>query len=107
MNDMNKCSDHACFLFHSQVDDVFTKKLKAAFQKLEAATDSKSLLKKYLTFEVFEQLKDRKTALGVTLLDVIQSGTSKILITLDRHEGGIKSSKCVHEAFYKRDKVLQ
>ena len=49
-------------------------KLEASFKKLEAATDCKSLLKKYLTKEVFDDLKTKKTALGATLLDVIQSG---------------------------------
>lgn len=49
-------------------------KLDEGFKKLEAATDCKSLLKKYLTKDVFEQLKAKKTKLGATLLDVIQSG---------------------------------
>ena len=49
-------------------------KLEAGFAKLQAATDCKSLLKKYLTQEVFNQLKNSKTAMGATLLDVIQSG---------------------------------
>lgn len=49
-------------------------KLEEGFKKLEAATDCKSLLKKYLTKSIFDQLKDKKTKLGATLLDVIQSG---------------------------------
>jgi len=56
------------------VDAAVLEKLEAGFKKLEAATDCKSLLKKYLTKDVFDQLKDKKTALGATLLDVIQSG---------------------------------
>lgn len=52
-------------------------KLDEGFKKLEAATDCKSLLKKYLTKDVFEQLKAKKTKLGATLLDVIQSGRSQ------------------------------
>ena len=56
------------------VDAAVLEKLEAGFQKLQAATDCKSLLRKYLTKEVFDQLKDKKTSLGATLLDVIQSG---------------------------------
>jgi hypothetical protein len=38
------------------------------------AKDCHSLLKKYLTKDVVDQLKTKKTKLGATLLDVIQSG---------------------------------
>merc|ERR1712142_1169442 len=44
-----------------------------AFKKLQS-TESNSLMKKYLTSQVFNLLKDKKTSLGATLLDVIQSG---------------------------------
>lgn len=70
------------FYFYSQgssqntmADAATIAKLEEGFKKLEAATDCKSLLKKYLTKSVFDQLKDKKTSLGATLLDVIQSGT--------------------------------
>merc|ERR1712126_551278 len=46
--------------------------------KLQAATECKSLLKKYLTKPVFDELKNKKTALGATLLDVIQSGVENL-----------------------------
>lgn len=36
--------------------------------------ESKSLLKKHLTPELYEQLKDKKTSLGGTLGDCIRSG---------------------------------
>lgn len=36
--------------------------------------DGRSLLKKYLTQDVFESLKLRKTSYGSTLMDVVQSG---------------------------------
>ena len=42
---------------------------------IQNAKDCHSLLKKYLTKEVVDQLKDKKTKLGATLLDVIQSGS--------------------------------
>lgn len=55
-------------------DQAVIDKLEAGFAKLQAATDCHSLLKKYLTREIFDQLKTKKTAMGATLLDVIQSG---------------------------------
>lgn len=55
-------------------DQATLDKLEAGFQKLQAAADCKSLLKKHLTREVFDACKSRKTAMGATLLDVIQSG---------------------------------
>jgi creatine kinase len=54
------------------------KKLEDGFAKLQGAADCKSLLKKYLTREVFDKIKDKKTALGATLLDVIQSGVANL-----------------------------
>jgi len=54
-------------------DSATIEKLEEAFKKVEAS-ESKSLLKKFLTKEVFEQLKEKKTELGASLLDVIQSG---------------------------------
>lgn len=59
---------------NKMADAAVIEKLEAGFKKLEAATDCKSLLKKYLTRDIFDKLKDKKTALGATLLDVIQSG---------------------------------
>ncbi|XP_067008824.1 arginine kinase isoform X1 [Anabrus simplex] len=64
------------------VDAAVLDKLEAGFKKLEAS-DSKSLLKKYLTREVFDKLKTLKTpTFGSTLLDVIQSG-------LENHDSGV------------------
>lgn len=59
-------------------DPAVAEKLEQAFQKLQAAGDCKSLLKKYLTAEVFDNLKGKKTSLGATLLDVIQSGVENL-----------------------------
>ncbi|KAK8762474.1 hypothetical protein V5799_026259 [Amblyomma americanum] len=61
------------------VDQATLDKLEAGFKKLQDAKDCKSLLKKYLTKEVFDKLKTRKTAMGATLLDVIQSGEPSVL----------------------------
>jgi creatine kinase len=55
------------------VDAATAEKLDAAFKKLQGQ-ESKSLLKKYLSAEIYDKLKGLKTGLGATLLDVIQSG---------------------------------
>lgn len=56
------------------VDQAVLDKLEAGFKKIQES-DSKSLLKKYLTKEVFDNLKNKKTSFGSTLLDVVQSGS--------------------------------
>lgn len=64
------------------VDAAVLEKLEAGFTKLQNS-DSKSLLKKYLTKEVFDALKNKKTpTFGSTLLDVIQSG-------YENHDSGV------------------
>ena len=55
-------------------DQATIEKLEAGFKKLQDAPNCKSLLKKYLTKEILEELKTKKTAMGATLLDCIQSG---------------------------------
>lgn len=54
--------------------------LATLWGKLEAAKDSKSLLKKHLTKEIYEQLKDKKTAKGGTLAHCIRSGKTIIFL---------------------------
>ncbi|XP_055528690.1 arginine kinase 1 isoform X1 [Wyeomyia smithii] len=61
----------------NMVDAAVMQKLEAGFAKLQAS-DSKSLLKKYLTKEVFDALKNKKTSFGSTLLDCIQSGVENL-----------------------------
>jgi len=60
------------------VDKSVLDKLDAGFKRLSEASDCKSLLKKYLTRDVFEKLKNKKTAMGASLLDVIQSGVENL-----------------------------
>jgi len=59
------------------VDAAVAEKLEAGFKKLQAS-DSKSLLRKYLTPEVFDKLKGLKTGFNSSLLDVIQSGVENL-----------------------------
>ncbi|RZF41846.1 hypothetical protein LSTR_LSTR005308 [Laodelphax striatellus] len=64
------------------VDAAVLEKLETGFKKLQES-DSKSLLKKYLAQEVFDNLKTKKSpTFGSTLLDVIQSG-------LENHDSGV------------------
>ncbi|XP_015786937.1 arginine kinase isoform X1 [Tetranychus urticae] len=67
-----------CLFKSNMVDAATLEKLEAGFKKLQDAKDCKSLLKKYLTKEVFDALKTRKTAMGATLLDIIQSGVENL-----------------------------
>lgn len=55
------------------VDAAVLEQLEAGYARL-AASDSKSLLKKHLSREIFDKLKHKKTSFGSTLLDCIQSG---------------------------------
>lgn len=61
----------------AMVDAAVLEKLEAGFTKL-AASDSKSLLKKHLSREIFDKLKNKKTSFGSTLLDCIQSGIENL-----------------------------
>lgn len=66
------------------VDAAVLEKLETGFAKL-VASDSKSLLKKFLTKEIFDSLKNKKTSFGSTLLDVIQSGEFPLLLAYLYH----------------------
>lgn len=57
------------------VDPEVLKKLEEGFKKL-SSSNATSLLKKYLTKDVFDRLKNKKTSFCSTLLDCVQSGKS-------------------------------
>lgn len=59
-------------------DQAVIDKLDEGFNKLQNAADCKSLLKKYLSKEVLDKLKTKKTAMGASLLDVVQSGFANL-----------------------------
>ncbi|XP_057671197.1 arginine kinase-like [Diorhabda carinulata] len=61
-----------------RADPELILKLDRAYREL-LKSDSKSLMRKYLTQEIFNKLKTKKTSFGNTLMDCIQSG----LINLD------------------------
>lgn len=50
-----------------------------------SSSDSKSLLKKYLTKEVFDELKNKNTNFGSTLLDCVQSGKHTYRIGINQN----------------------
>eukprot|EP01084_Bolivina_argentea_P274251 467394_1 len=54
------------------------KKFQNLYETLENATDSSSLLKKYLTSQIFDKLKNQKTEQGCTLQSCIQSGIDNL-----------------------------
>ncbi|RWS24115.1 arginine kinase-like protein, partial [Leptotrombidium deliense] len=60
------------------VDAQTLEKLENGFKRLQESSECHSLLKKYLTEEVFDALKTRQTSMGATLLDVIQSGIENL-----------------------------
>jgi arginine kinase len=57
--------------------DMKSRQLEKAWRTLQSSK-SESLLKRYLTPEVYEKLKDAKTSSGATLLDIIQSGVKNL-----------------------------
>ncbi|GAB6023585.1 hypothetical protein CHUAL_008356 [Chamberlinius hualienensis] len=59
-------------------DQAVIDKLEEAFKTLQNADNCKSLLKKYLSKEVFDSVKGLKTGMGASLLDVIQSGVANL-----------------------------
>ncbi len=69
----------------SEADAFTVKRIQEAYARLQKSEDCHSLLKKYLTNDVLDKLKYRKTRLGATLYDVIRSGkrslSSVLLIT--------------------------
>lgn len=62
----------------TMADQAVIDKLDEGFNKLQNAADCKSLLKKYLSKEVLDKLKTKKTAMGASLLDVVQSGFANL-----------------------------
>lgn len=75
-NLINHSDNNSSSNFNNMADQAVIDKLEAGFAKLQAATPEQchSLLKKYLTREVLDKLKSKKTAMNASLLDVVQSG---------------------------------
>jgi len=66
--------------------------LQQLWGKLSAATSCKSLLKKHLTPQVYEKLKNKRTKLGGTLADCIRSGCKNL-------DSGVGLYACDEEAY--------
>ena len=58
----------------SRPEPTPAERMEKAFNRLKNSKDCKSLLKKYLTDDVYKKLRAKKTQLGATLLDCVQSG---------------------------------
>jgi hypothetical protein len=61
-----------------EVDAATIKKIEDAYKSLQSHPECKSLLKKYLTKDVVDKCKGKKTKLGATLYDVIRSGVMNL-----------------------------
>lgn len=59
--------------------------IEEQFKRLNDAKGAKSLMKKYLTKEVFDELKNKKTKYGGTLSQCINSGTKEKLNSISYH----------------------
>lgn len=62
---------------HDQTDEhrgEIEQETKAGFEKIVSSTNKTSLLSQFLTADVFEKIKDRRTSLGGYLIDQIRSG---------------------------------
>lgn len=60
------------------IDKEVRKQIDAAFNTLKNEENCKSLLKKHLTQQIFDQVKNKSSLYGATLLDVIQSGVRNL-----------------------------
>ncbi|XP_046345804.2 taurocyamine kinase-like [Haliotis rufescens] len=65
---------------------------EAMFTKLSEAENCNSLLKKHLTKEVYDKIKEKKTSLGGTLADCIRSGCENL-------DSGVGIYACDPEAY--------
>lgn len=61
----------------NEADGFTVKKIDNAYKKLQEHSECKSLLKKHLTEEVKDKLKYKRTKLGASLYDIINSGLNK------------------------------
>lgn len=62
----------------SDVLICFRRKERSVFPSALKGDNVKSLLKKHLTEELFNSLKDKKTANGISLYDCINSGVQNL-----------------------------
>ncbi|PAA48667.1 hypothetical protein BOX15_Mlig028863g1 [Macrostomum lignano] len=60
------------------VDPSVVSYLEEGYKKLQSDPKCKSLLKRHLTKDVLEKLKNKKTSFGSTLKDVVQSGVENL-----------------------------
>ncbi|XP_068214770.1 arginine kinase-like [Palaemon carinicauda] len=81
-----------------QVDTPAIVSLQEEYEKF-ISTDSSSLLKKYLTQEIFDNIRDRTTSLGATLHDCIKSGFANPDSHIGLYAPDAESYACFKELF--------
>ncbi|XP_064105347.1 uncharacterized protein LOC135214834 isoform X6 [Macrobrachium nipponense] len=81
-----------------QIDPVALVSLEEEYEKF-ASTESRSLLKKYLTQEVFDDIKSRVTAGGATLHDCVRSGFANPDSHIGLYAPDTESYSCFNELF--------
>ncbi|XP_066956668.1 arginine kinase-like [Macrobrachium rosenbergii] len=81
-----------------QIDSTDLAVLEAEYKKFKAVK-SRSLLKKYLTQDVFDKLKHRVTASGATLYDCIKSGLANPDSSIGVYAPDAESYTLFHELY--------
>ncbi|XP_064105360.1 uncharacterized protein LOC135214834 isoform X9 [Macrobrachium nipponense] len=82
----------------SEQDPAATISLDEEYEKF-SNTESSSLLKKHLTPEIFDAIKDRTTSLGATLYDCIKSGFANPDSHIGLYAPDAESYACFKELF--------
>ncbi|XP_064111449.1 arginine kinase-like [Macrobrachium nipponense] len=82
----------------SEQDPAATISLEEEYEKF-SNTESSSLLKKHLTPEIFDAIKDRTTSLGATLYDCIKSGLANPDSKIGLYAPDVESYACFKELF--------
>ena len=82
-----------------EVSKEVIEKLEAGFAKLQGAAECKSLLKKFLTRDVLDKNKEKKTALGASLLDVVQTGFENLDSGIGVYAPDADSYTCFSDLF--------
>lgn len=82
------------------VDPEVVKKIEGAYDILQKDEKGHSLLKKYLSKEVIEKLKNKKTSMGASLWDCIQSGVANTDSGVGIYAPDAESYTTFSELFY-------
>ncbi|XP_048585072.1 arginine kinase isoform X3 [Nematostella vectensis] len=87
-----------------EIEKAAVEAKRNVFPEVLKKPEVKSLMKKYLTEEMFNELKDKKTELGVTLSDCINSGVENLDSGTGIYAGDEESYKLFAPLF---DKIIE